>query len=80
MKRILTAKDKNWRPQLGAELQEYMQVLLNSTNMNNLSNNWSETDMARYCMAHGIRALTHKPIPNSVKNMFKRFDKDLDIE
>lgn len=79
MKKILTPADKNWRPQLGAELHDYMLVLLQSTNTGNLSKNWSETDMARYCMAHGIQALTKKPIPAPVKEMFKRFDKDLDL-
>lgn len=79
MKAILTKQDKNWRPQLGKELRDYMNVLLDSTNNENISDNWNETDMARYCMAHGIASLTNKPIPQSVRSMFKRFDKDLDL-
>ena len=79
MKKILTPEDENWRPQLGSELRAYMKTLLRSTNTGNLSSNWNETDMARYCMAAGIKALTGKDIPASVREMFKRFDKDLDL-
>jgi len=79
MKNILTEEDKKWRPQLGTELREYLQVLLKSTNTDNLSQDWNETDMARYVMAKGIEAVTGEPIPGSVRQMFKRFDKDLDL-
>jgi hypothetical protein len=79
MKKILTQDDKNWRPQLGKEIQDYMIQSLQATNTGNLSNDWNITDMARYIMAHGIKAITKRPIPESIKSMFKRFDKDIDL-
>lgn len=79
MKKILTSADKGWRPQLGVELQEYAIKSLQATNTKNLSPNWNVTDMARYFMAMGIEAATGKPIPDSIRAMFKRFDKDLDL-
>lgn len=79
MKRIFTPADENWRPQLGAELKAYMLEALKSTNTENLSLDWNVTDMSRYIMAKGIEAVTKRPIPEQVKLMFKRFDKDLDI-
>ena len=80
MKKILTPADENWRPQLGYELKIYMvENMLPKVNRDNLSRPWSETDMARYVMAHGIAHLTGGKIPRSIKRMFKRFDKDLDV-
>ena len=79
MKKILTEQDENWRPQLGAELRDYTIKSLRATNTGNLSPEWSITDMARYFMAKGIEAVTNKPIPASIRAMFKRFDKDINI-
>jgi hypothetical protein len=79
MKKILTKEDKKWRPLLGAELRDYARASLRAINTGNLSQNWNTTDMARYYMAKGIEAVTGKPIPASVRKMFKRFDKDLDL-
>ena len=79
MKKMLTIRDKNWRPQLGDELREYLEKSLHATNTGNLSPDWNVTDMARYMLAAGIEAKTGRPIPASIRAMFKRFDKDLDL-
>jgi len=79
MKKILTPADKGWRPQLGVELKEYAFKSLQSTNTGNLSPDWNVTDLARFFMAKGIEAATGKPIPASIRAMFKRFDKDFDL-
>ena len=79
MKKILTNEDRNTRPQIGYELIAYARQALLKTNTANLSRNWNTTDMVRYFMAKGIEAETGKPLPASIKGMFKRFDKDLDL-
>lgn len=79
MKKILKKEDKNFRPQLGNELRWYAIKSLEATNTGNLSHNWNVTDMARYFMAKGIEAVTKRPIPTEIVEMFKRFDKDLDL-
>ena len=79
MKKILTDQDRIVRPQIGHELIVYARQALLKTNTANLSRNWNTTDMVRYFMAKGIEAVTGKPLPDSIRGMFKRFDKDLDL-
>lgn len=55
------------------------QRVLKKTNSNNLSNDWTETDAARYLMAKGWEVVSKQPIPQDVKAILKPFYLDLDL-
>ena len=73
MSKKIHSTDKNFRPQLGGPSRKMCRAFLKKTNTDNLSNDWSETDAARYLMAKGYEVVTKQPIPHDVKKMLKPF-------
>jgi hypothetical protein len=76
MKKIHTKQGK--RIQIGAPFEKRIANMLKATNTGNLSNNWNETDMVRYCIAQQVLrnggALTAEE-----KSILKPFYKDLEV-
>ncbi len=78
-KKILTPEGINFRPQLGEPSLKLCRRVLKLTNKNNLSNNWTETDAARYLLAQGWKAVSKTEIPADIKALLKPFYLDLDV-
>lgn len=76
MKRIHNQEAKK-RFELGAPYERLLVDLLRSTNNGNLSPDWNQTDMARYCIAEFWKG-TGRELPADAAEMLKPFWTDLD--
>lgn len=76
MKKIHSNTKKRY--ELGSPFEELLELALKSTNTGNLSNNWNQTDMARFLIVKGWESVG-KVTPVECKNLLKKFYSDFNL-
>lgn len=76
--RNIHKKPPKKRFELGEPFEKLLAAALKSTNTENLSHDWNQTDMARFLIAKGWESFG-KTLPPDCKILLKPFYKDLDL-